>query len=150
MLSREHSSPMTGLRITRVETLHSGFLRLLKLAIATPGGSALQREVEDHGDAVAVLPYDPANRRALLARQFRAPVLHAATSQSDPRAANAPQGWSETCSAERQHACAHHRVGLNLSRHLELRRRRGLFTKLIRAGTQEELRQYAYTCVQAV
>jgi nudix-type nucleoside diphosphatase (YffH/AdpP family) len=78
MLSNERSDPVTGPRITRVDTLYSGFLRLLKLAIERPDGSGLQREVEDHGDAVAVLPYDPANRQALLARQFRAPVLHVA------------------------------------------------------------------------
>ncbi|WP_046864296.1 NUDIX domain-containing protein [Microvirga massiliensis] len=78
MLENERPTSEARPRITQVDTLHSGFLRLLKLTIAQPDTSGFVREVEDHGDAVAVLPYDPASRQALLARQFRAPALHAA------------------------------------------------------------------------
>jgi nudix-type nucleoside diphosphatase (YffH/AdpP family) len=35
----------------------------------------IEREVEDHGRAVAVLPYDPERHMALLAQQLRVPVL---------------------------------------------------------------------------
>ena len=38
----------------------------------------MRREVEDHGAAVCVLPYDPVRRTAILVRQFRAPVFLAA------------------------------------------------------------------------
>ncbi|TNC16438.1 NUDIX hydrolase [Methylobacterium terricola] len=38
-----------------------------------PDGSRIGREIEDHGPAVAVLPYDPDRRVALLVRQFRTP-----------------------------------------------------------------------------
>jgi nudix-type nucleoside diphosphatase (YffH/AdpP family) len=38
----------------------------------------VRREIEHHGDAVAVLPFDPDRRVAMLVRQLRAPVLHAA------------------------------------------------------------------------
>jgi nudix-type nucleoside diphosphatase (YffH/AdpP family) len=41
--------------------------------IQLPGGEVIQRDVEDHGEAVAVLPYDPVRRTATLVRQFRAP-----------------------------------------------------------------------------
>ncbi|MBE7219676.1 MAG: NUDIX hydrolase [Caulobacteraceae bacterium] len=37
--------------------------------------------VDDHGDAVAVLPYDPARRTAVLTRQERAPPLVAGDPQ---------------------------------------------------------------------
>jgi nudix-type nucleoside diphosphatase (YffH/AdpP family) len=60
-----------------VKTLHEGWGRLLALRIRLPGGEVIKREVEDHGAAVCVLPYDPERRVAVLARQFRAAVLHA-------------------------------------------------------------------------
>ncbi|MFE1602617.1 NUDIX domain-containing protein [Methylobacterium sp. ID0610] len=41
--------------------------------VQLPDGSTITREVEDHGRAVTVLPYDPERRTALLVRQFRAP-----------------------------------------------------------------------------
>jgi nudix-type nucleoside diphosphatase (YffH/AdpP family) len=63
--------------ITDVATLYEGWIDLLKLTLRNPDGSTFTREVEDHGAAVAVLPYDPERRVAVLARQFRAPVVHA-------------------------------------------------------------------------
>jgi len=65
-------------RITDVTTLYSGFLRMLRLSVVLADGTRFEREVEDHGAAVAVLPYDPESRVALLARQLRPPALHAA------------------------------------------------------------------------
>lgn len=62
--------------IVKVTTLHEGFVKLLKLAIRRPAGDVMEREVEDHGAATAVLPFDPVRRTALLVRQFRAPVFH--------------------------------------------------------------------------
>lgn len=44
-----------------------------EVKIRLPGGKLMTREVEDHGEAVAVLPYDPVRRTALLVEQFRAP-----------------------------------------------------------------------------
>ena len=38
----------------------------------------LAREIEDHGRATAVLPYDPTRRVALLVEQFRTPAFYAA------------------------------------------------------------------------
>jgi nudix-type nucleoside diphosphatase (YffH/AdpP family) len=62
--------------IIDVAKLYEGWSDLLKLTIRAPDGSTFHREVEDHGAAVAVLPFDRARRVAILVRQFRAPVLH--------------------------------------------------------------------------
>jgi nudix-type nucleoside diphosphatase (YffH/AdpP family) len=64
--------------ITAVETLYEGWGTFLKLSVELPDGHPVTREVEDHGAAVAVLPYDPERRTAILVRQFRAPVFHVA------------------------------------------------------------------------
>jgi nudix-type nucleoside diphosphatase (YffH/AdpP family) len=62
--------------IIDVTTLYEGWGRLLALRIRLPDGRLMTREVEDHGAAVCVLPYDPERRVAILVRQFRAPVFH--------------------------------------------------------------------------
>lgn len=62
-----------AIEITRIDTLHQGWARLLVVTIRLPGGETIRREVEDHGRAVCVLPYDPQRRTAVLVRQFRAP-----------------------------------------------------------------------------
>jgi len=60
-----------------LKTLHEGWGRLLALRIRLPDGEVIKREVEDHGAAVCVLPYDPERRVAILVQQFRAAVFHA-------------------------------------------------------------------------
>jgi nudix-type nucleoside diphosphatase (YffH/AdpP family) len=64
-------------KITRVDTVHEGFSRLLIATIALPDGHVIRREIEDHGRAVCVLPYDPVRRTAILVRQFRAATAYA-------------------------------------------------------------------------
>jgi nudix-type nucleoside diphosphatase (YffH/AdpP family) len=64
-------------KILRVETIHDGWSKFLMLTVRLADGVELRREVEDHGSAVTVLPYDPERRVALLVRQLRVPVLHA-------------------------------------------------------------------------
>ena len=54
-------------------TIYEGWTRLLKVALHTPDG-VHERHIEDHGKAIAVLPYDPARRTVVLVRQPRAPV----------------------------------------------------------------------------
>ena len=61
-----------------IETLYSGWVRLLRAKLRLPEGEVVEREIEDHGEAACVLPYDPERRIAMLVRQLRAPVLHAA------------------------------------------------------------------------
>ena len=53
----------------------SGRRRYLLAVVRTATGHELERMIDDHGDAVAVLPYDPARRVAALTRQERAPPL---------------------------------------------------------------------------
>ncbi len=62
--------------IERVETVYRGWLRLLLAHMRGPGGATFERLIEDHGPGVAVLPYDPGRRVALVVRLPRAPVLH--------------------------------------------------------------------------
>ena len=63
-------------RITGERVVYArGPRRYLALTLTTAGGAELERGVDDHGDAVAVLPYDAGRRLAVLTRQLRAPPL---------------------------------------------------------------------------
>lgn len=64
------------IRGTRI--VHDGWSRFLVAEVTMPDGTRLAREIEDHGRAVAVLPYDPERRVALLVEQFRPPAFYAA------------------------------------------------------------------------
>lgn len=66
---------MTGFEIVGTDNVHGGWARFSVLKIRLPSGQMITREVEDHGRAASVLPFDPERRMALLVRQFRAPVL---------------------------------------------------------------------------
>ena len=56
--------------IVDVQPLYQGWGRYLKVTLSQ-GGQTFGRELEDHGSGVAVLPYDPVRRVALLVRQTR-------------------------------------------------------------------------------
>ena len=75
--------------IIDLKTLHEGWSRLFALRIRLPDGQVMKREVEDHGTAVSVLPYDPERRVAMLVRLFRAPVFH---TSGEPEMLEAPAG----------------------------------------------------------
>ena len=64
------------IRGTRI--VHDGWSRFLVAEVTMTDGTRLAREIEDHGRAVAVLPYDPVRRVALLVEQFRTPAFYAA------------------------------------------------------------------------
>jgi nudix-type nucleoside diphosphatase (YffH/AdpP family) len=64
-------------KIIDQKTLHEGWGSLFALRIRLPDGQVMKREVEDHGNAVGVLPYDPERRVATLVRLFRAAVFQA-------------------------------------------------------------------------
>jgi nudix-type nucleoside diphosphatase (YffH/AdpP family) len=55
--------------------LYEGWTKLLGVRVRLEGGEEVRREVEDHGRAVAVLPYDPRRRTVVLVRLLRVPVL---------------------------------------------------------------------------
>jgi nudix-type nucleoside diphosphatase (YffH/AdpP family) len=67
-----------SIQIVRSDTVYAGHSEVVVLTIKMPDGQTVRREVEDHGTAVSVLPYDPERRTAILVRQFRAPVFFAA------------------------------------------------------------------------
>jgi nudix-type nucleoside diphosphatase (YffH/AdpP family) len=60
--------------IISVETLYEGWGKFLIAHVRLADGTMIRRQIEDHGRAIVVLPYDPARRCAVLIRQFRAPV----------------------------------------------------------------------------
>lgn len=66
---------MSGTSIERIETIHHGWGRFLTLHLVTEDGTRFTREVEDHGDAACVLPYDAVRRCVMLVKQPRAPLL---------------------------------------------------------------------------
>lgn len=63
------------MRLLDLRTVYEGWLKVSVGRFRADDGTEFGREIEDHGNAVAVLPYDPARGCALLARQFRAPVF---------------------------------------------------------------------------
>lgn len=65
---------MMNANIIATEVKYRGWSRLIVATIRLATGETFYREIEDHGAAVAVLPYDPVRRVAVLVRQFRAPV----------------------------------------------------------------------------
>ena len=79
-------------QILKVQPLYEGWGRYLKLTIRLPDGDTVEREMEDHGSAVVVLPYDPERRVATLVRLFRAPPFHVA---GVPKMLEAPAGILE-------------------------------------------------------
>lgn len=60
-----------------VRTVHSGWMDLHLVGLTGPDGATYERYVEDHGRAVAVLPYNPATRMALLVTMPRAAIRFA-------------------------------------------------------------------------
>ena len=66
------TNPLT---LLRTEILHDGWSKLYRVVYRAPDGSEADREVIHHGDAAAVLPFDPERRTGLLVRLPRAPAL---------------------------------------------------------------------------
>ncbi len=59
---------------TDVEIL-GGWVKVRRTDVLMPDGTLVERHIEDHGPGVAVLPYDPVRKVAMLVSQPRAPVL---------------------------------------------------------------------------
>jgi nudix-type nucleoside diphosphatase (YffH/AdpP family) len=62
-------------RIVDQHVAYSGYLTVKKLRVKLADGTTVSRDIETHGDAAAVLPYDMERRCALVVRLFRAPVF---------------------------------------------------------------------------
>jgi nudix-type nucleoside diphosphatase (YffH/AdpP family) len=59
------------MKLVETKTLYDGWGRFLLLTVRLANGAVVKRQLEDHGSASAVLPYDPARRLALMARMPR-------------------------------------------------------------------------------
>jgi nudix-type nucleoside diphosphatase (YffH/AdpP family) len=66
------------IEIASTELKYSGWAKFIVATFRSADGENVRREIEDHGSASCVLPYDPERRTAVLVRQFRAPVFLAA------------------------------------------------------------------------
>lgn len=69
------------MQVEQVEPLYQGWGRYLLVTLRDADGQLHRREVEDHGSAAAVLPYDAARGTVLLVRQPRTSVLLAGGSE---------------------------------------------------------------------
>lgn len=63
-------------KILGVRFLHQGWSRFGIAKVRLADGSEVDREIEDHGNSVGVLPYDPGRRVAALVRELRVPALY--------------------------------------------------------------------------
>ncbi|MBU1375385.1 MAG: NUDIX hydrolase [Alphaproteobacteria bacterium] len=83
---------MATVELRKVETVYQGYVTLLMATFAGPGGETFNREIEHHGRAACVLPYDPERKTALLVNLPRAPVIWAG---GPPELLEAPAGMVE-------------------------------------------------------
>ncbi len=60
--------------IDKIETIYEGWSKFLLAYVRLADGTVIKRQIEDHGRAIVVMPFDPVRRCALLIRQFRTPV----------------------------------------------------------------------------
>jgi nudix-type nucleoside diphosphatase (YffH/AdpP family) len=78
--------------LRKVETVYQGYCTLMLATLADDNGQTFTREIEHHGRAAAVLPYDPERRVALIVSLPRPPVIWAG---GPPELAEAPAGMVE-------------------------------------------------------
>ena len=83
-------------RVMKLASVYEGWTVLRVATIQLADGQSIHREIEDHGVAVAVLPYDPRRRVALLVRLMRAPMLIATGEETS---LEAPAGLNEDVDA---------------------------------------------------
>jgi nudix-type nucleoside diphosphatase (YffH/AdpP family) len=78
--------------LRKVETVYQGYSTIMKATLTGPDGETFSREIEHHGRAASVLPYDPVRRVALLVNVPRPPVIW---SGGPPELLEAPAGMVE-------------------------------------------------------
>ena len=57
---------MSAFRILKIKPDHDGYSRFMTAKVALADGHLADRQIEDHGTSVGVLPFDPERRVALL------------------------------------------------------------------------------------
>lgn len=78
--------------IDKVRTVHDGWGRFLIATVHNQAGARFERQIEDHGSAVCVLPYDPVRRCVTLVRQARIGPLYLG---AEPMLIEAPAGLTD-------------------------------------------------------
>ena len=91
-------------RIRETSEVYAGWTKLLVATVQLPDGRTIKREIEDHGEAICVLPYHPGRKTAVLVRQPRTPVLFAA------RQAHTLEAVAGVIEEEDPRDCAHREV----------------------------------------
>jgi len=104
-------------KILARESVYSGYLSIERLRVRLADGAEVWLEIESHGEAAVVLPYDPDRRCALLARLFRVAVFDTTGEKSLEEACAGMIGNEDAESAARREA--YEELGVNL-RSLEL------------------------------
>jgi nudix-type nucleoside diphosphatase (YffH/AdpP family) len=126
------------IEIVATHQAYAGWTKLLVATVRLPDGRTFRREIEDHGEAICVLPYHPIRKTAVLVRQARLPVLYAANRQ---QTLEAIAGVIEDKDAE---TCAH-REAMEEA-HLKLDSLEHVFTAWTMPGLSTE-RMYFYLAV---
>lgn len=83
--------------LRKVETVYQGYTTLMVATLRAQDGQTFTREIEHHGRAACVLPYDPERRTALMVNLPRAPVIWAG---GPPELLEAPAGMVDNEDAE--------------------------------------------------
>jgi nudix-type nucleoside diphosphatase (YffH/AdpP family) len=81
-----------AVELRKVDTVYQGYLTVFLATMAADDGQVFAREIEHHGRAACVLPYDPKRRTALLINIPRAPAIWAG---GPPELLEAPAGMVE-------------------------------------------------------
>lgn len=68
--------------ILSLRIIHDGWTKFGLAKVRLADGTEAEREIEDHGNSVGVLPYDPERRVATLVRELRVPPLYVSGEQS--------------------------------------------------------------------
>lgn len=68
--------------IAKLDTIYDGWSKFQLAHVRLSDGTIIKRQIEDHGRAIVVLPYDVKRRTTILVRQFRPPV-YMMTGQQD-------------------------------------------------------------------
>ncbi|MEE7504285.1 NUDIX domain-containing protein [Methylobacterium sp. C33D] len=67
--------------ILTIRFVHEGWSRFGIARVRLADGTIVERAIEDHGDSVGILPYDPERKVATLVRELRVPPLFATGEQ---------------------------------------------------------------------
>ena len=127
--------------ILHTRIIYDRWAKFLIATVRSPDGQAVEREIEDHGEAVCVLPYNAERKTAILVRQMRAPVLFAAGAEN---LIEAVAGVKER--DEHADACAHRETREEAG--LELQSLQHVFTAWTMPGISTE-RMHFYLAAYA-